>query len=125
DPEETVPVESNGQSRAPRTALEAAVLEVWREVLGQTRLAPDDSVFEHGAHSMLAVQACNRLRKLLERKIPVVLLFQYPTVSLLAAQLEMDGNEPGDDQQTLEHLATQRREANRKGAARRRAARQN
>jgi amino acid adenylation domain-containing protein len=125
DPEETVSVALNGQSRAPRTAIEAAVLEVWREVLGQTRLGPDDNVFEHGAHSMLAVQACNQLRKLLERKIPVVLLFQYPTVSSLAAQIEhgYDG-ESDDGQQTAQQRAARRREANSQIAERRRIARQ-
>ncbi len=123
DPQELVAPPSKRHSRAPRTTLEREVLEVWRKVLGHDLLGPDDNVFEHGAHSVLAVQARNHLQNLLGREIPVVLLFQYPTASALAAHFERVGDELGDDQQIVQQRAAQRRAASRQTAERRRTVR--
>ncbi|HEU4597747.1 MAG TPA: amino acid adenylation domain-containing protein [Pyrinomonadaceae bacterium] len=107
----------NGGGRAPRTPLEGAALEVWRKALGHGLLGPDDNVFEHGAHSVLVIQARNELQKLLKRDIPVVMLFQYPTVAALAAQLDGDVVKPSDGGEP----EVQRRASQRRDAARRRA----
>ncbi|WPZ32677.1 non-ribosomal peptide synthase/polyketide synthase [Thalassobaculum sp. OXR-137] len=82
----SVPTDATG--RAPRTEREAQVVDLWRALLALPALGLDDNVFEHGAHSILAVQARGRLEALTGRSIPVVLLFQHPTPASLAAALE-------------------------------------
>jgi amino acid adenylation domain-containing protein len=118
DPQHTSMSATNGHSRAPRDGLEREVLELWRRLLGHERLGPDDNVFEHGAHSVLAVQARNHLQSLLGRELPVVLLFQYPTPAALAMQLER-GNPPEDDTMTARQRASQRRAASQQARQRR------
>ncbi len=49
-----------------------------------------DNFFDLGGHSLLLVQAQGRLREALGRDIPVVDLFRFPTVSLLARHLGED-----------------------------------
>jgi amino acid adenylation domain-containing protein len=82
-----------GNYRPARSGLEREIVDMWRSLLGQKQLGPDDNVFEHGAHSMLAVQARNQLQNRLCREVPVVLLFQYPTPGSLAVYLEGEASE--------------------------------
>jgi hypothetical protein len=72
---------------APAGALEAMVADVWRGLLGADRVAVDGNIFDLGANSLLAVQASRRLAEALGRPVPLVAMFQYPTVRRLAAHL--------------------------------------
>src|SRR5262249_43492654 len=106
--------------RAPRTALEMQIMTVWRNLLGRDALGPDDNVFDHGAHSMLAVRARNRLRTLLGRDIPVVWLFQCPTPATLAAALSQSAKEEQNSlARTAQERAAHRRQVDRQAAQRR------
>jgi len=92
--------------------MEALMLDVWKELLGHTMISVEDNVFEHGAHSVLAIQFRNRLQVLLGREIPAVLLFQYPTVVSLAAQFDKGGLLAADNQNQEDHQrGSQRRQA--------------
>jgi hypothetical protein len=108
-------------ARAPRSEMERHLLEIWRDLLGDGMLGPDDNVFDHGAHSVLVVQARNRMQELLKRQIPVVLLFQYPRVSALAEQFTDSGAaaDPNPDAAARQR-AVRRRDAERRHAARQR-----
>jgi acyl-coenzyme A synthetase/AMP-(fatty) acid ligase len=88
DPVKARPAAGVSEGRLPRTPIEVHVLETWRALLADPSLTIDDNVFDHGAHSVLVVQARNRLRELLGREIAVALLFQHPTCSGLAAELD-------------------------------------
>jgi acyl carrier protein len=68
-------------------AVEEAIAGVWRELLGVADVAPDANIFDLGANSLLAVQAGRRIADRLGRSVPLVTLFQYPTVRRLAAHL--------------------------------------
>jgi amino acid adenylation domain-containing protein len=121
DPEQATVGVSIVQGRAPGSALEAQLLDLWKEILGHSTLGVEDNVFEHGAHSVLAIQFRNRLEIVLQRKIPAVLLFQYPTVAALAAQLAGRDLSAADNQtREGQHRASQRREAARHRAMQRR-----
>ena len=100
----------------PEGALEEAIAAVFRQVLGINRVGIHDNFFDLGAHSLLIVQAQRKLRETLDRDVPAILLFQYPTIAALAAHL---GDRPHDDR----HAATQQirdRVAQQKAARRRR-----
>jgi len=72
---------------APRSNLEKSLAALWRELLHVEQVGRHDNFFDLGGHSLLVVQAQARLRDTLGRDVPVVKLFQYPTISALAGFL--------------------------------------
>jgi len=72
---------------APRNELETVIASVWCAVLGLERVPIHSNFFDLGGHSLLLAQARVRLESELGRKVSVIELFQYPTVSGLAAHL--------------------------------------
>jgi len=72
---------------APRSGLEQTVAGIWRELLRVGQVGLHDNFFDLGGHSLLVVQMQARLRAALARDVPVVKLFQYPTIGALAAFL--------------------------------------
>ena len=79
---------ARGEPAAPRSALERAIAEVWRDVLGVEKVGLQDNFFELGGHSLLAAEVHARLRESLGRELSMVDLFRYPTVAALARFLE-------------------------------------
>ncbi|MGB8953801.1 MAG: amino acid adenylation domain-containing protein [Tumebacillaceae bacterium] len=69
---------------APRTIIEAAVCEIWEQVLQVERIGVHDHFFELGGHSLLATQVVSRIRKRLQIELPLVHLFERPTIAQLA-----------------------------------------
>ncbi|BCX68943.1 non-ribosomal peptide synthetase [Pseudomonas izuensis] len=72
------------ESIAPRNPLEAAVAKVWAEVLGRDSVGVEDNFFTLGGHSLLATQIVARLRAHFKLDLPLRVLFEQPTVALLA-----------------------------------------
>jgi acyl carrier protein len=68
---------------APRTELETIIASVWRELLRIERVGLHDNFFDLGGHSLLVVRAQAKLRETLGLDLPIVRLFQYPTISAL------------------------------------------
>ncbi|MET0400339.1 MAG: amino acid adenylation domain-containing protein, partial [Longimicrobiaceae bacterium] len=72
---------------APRTEAERVLCEVWAGLLGVDRVGVEDSFFELGGDSILAIQVVSRARqrglKLAPRQ-----LFEHPTIARLAAVAE-------------------------------------
>ncbi|HEV7506853.1 MAG TPA: amino acid adenylation domain-containing protein [Thermoanaerobaculia bacterium] len=83
--EESAGPSSSGE--APRSGLERSIAEVWREVLGVEQVGVEDNFFDRGGHSLLLIRVHSRLQKLLDREIPVVDLFNHPTIAALARHL--------------------------------------
>jgi len=71
----------------PQTELEQTIAAVWEELLRVKPVSIHDNLFDLGAHSLMMVQASSRLQDLIQRELPVLKLFQYPTISALAAYL--------------------------------------
>jgi acyl-CoA synthetase (AMP-forming)/AMP-acid ligase II len=72
-----------------RAQVEQTVLDAFRSVLGLEHLGVHDDFFAVGGHSLLALRTVARLRRLLERDLPVGLLFEAPTAAGLSARIEV------------------------------------
>ncbi|MGH7834013.1 MAG: phosphopantetheine-binding protein, partial [Candidatus Binatia bacterium] len=74
---------------APRTPVEEAIVEIWREVLSLDRVGVHDNFFELGGHSLLATQVISRLREAFQVELPLRSLFERPTIAGLADQVDI------------------------------------
>jgi natural product biosynthesis luciferase-like monooxygenase protein len=80
---------------APTGDVEQTVASIWRDILKADRVGADDNFFDFGGHSLQVVQVQNRLRETLQVDVPVIKLFQYPTVRSLAKFIgEQSSDEP-------------------------------
>ncbi|PAU57644.1 non-ribosomal peptide synthetase, partial [Pseudomonas sp. PICF141] len=75
------------ESIAPRNELETAVANVWANVLGRDTVGVEDNFFILGGHSLLATQIVARLRSHFKLDLPLRVLFEQPTVALLAVAI--------------------------------------
>jgi len=81
-PDHRGPIENAAVYKAPETALEIMLAEMWRDVLGAARVGLNDNFFALGGHSLKAIQ----LVSLLEQegiKISVGDIFRYGNVKSL------------------------------------------
>jgi amino acid adenylation domain-containing protein len=84
-PDLTSDVASNAAE--PANEMERIVAHVWQQALGITSVGLDKNFFDLGAHSLTVAEAHARLQEKLGREIALLDLFQFTTVSALAAHL--------------------------------------
>jgi amino acid adenylation domain-containing protein/FkbH-like protein len=73
---------------APRTAAEELLASIWSQSLGIEKVGIYDNFFELGGHSLLATQVISRMRNALEIEIPLLTLFESPTIAEFAKKIE-------------------------------------
>jgi acyl-coenzyme A synthetase/AMP-(fatty) acid ligase/acyl carrier protein len=78
---------SNSEYEAPQGEIEQVVAGIWKEVLGVECVGRNDNFLELGGHSLLATQAVARIRSSLSIELPIRILFDFPTVKQLSAQV--------------------------------------
>lgn len=83
----TLTVAAATEAAPPASALEKAIAEIWRSALGGGPVSLDASFFDLGGSSMLMIWVQQKLEAELGRPVPVLALFEYPTVHALAAHL--------------------------------------
>jgi FkbH-like protein/FkbM family methyltransferase len=92
----------------PRTPVEAAIAEVWSEVLGTEQIGLHDHFFNHlGGDSLSGTQVISRLCQLFDMQLPLRVIFEAPTVAGLSiAILEQmaHGDAQGDVSRMLGEL---------------------
>ena len=80
-----------GTYAAPQDAMERQLIKIWEETLNIRPIGVNDNFFELGGHSLLAVRLFAQMEKVFGRRLPVVTLFQAPTVKQLADVLRQEG----------------------------------
>ncbi|HEX6184264.1 MAG TPA: condensation domain-containing protein, partial [Pyrinomonadaceae bacterium] len=75
---------------APRTPVEEAMAGLWSEVLGAKQVGAEDNFFDLGGHSLLATQLVSRMREAFGVSLQLRDLFESPTVSEVARQVEQE-----------------------------------
>ncbi|MGH9869942.1 MAG: amino acid adenylation domain-containing protein [Candidatus Polarisedimenticolia bacterium] len=80
---------------APRDDQERAIARVWGETLALETVDVEESFFEAGGHSLLAVRLVGSLRRELGLDLPVAAVFREPTVAGLAALWRGTESPPG------------------------------
>jgi len=75
--------------------LEQVIASIWRAVItGLEDLAVTDNFFDAGGSSLDMLRVKERLDAKLGREVPVVALFEFPTIAKLAAWLDAADEEP-------------------------------
>lgn len=71
----------------PKNDLEQKIAAVWQEMLETENVGVEKNFFDLGAHSLMVAEVQNKLQDVLDREIPLVAMFRYPTIRALAAHL--------------------------------------
>jgi len=98
---------------APQTEIETQIETVLKAVLRVNQIGIQDNFFELGGNSLLLVQAQEKLVTVLNQEVPVLALFQYPTISALADYLASSLTVQDEPvfQEDFDHRAAKTKEA--------------
>jgi amino acid adenylation domain-containing protein len=70
---------------APKSEIEQLIATVWQEVLGFEQVGVQDNFFDLGGDSLLLTQVHRKLQDIMQQDIPIVDLFEHPTINALVA----------------------------------------
>jgi amino acid adenylation domain-containing protein len=76
----------------PQSDLERVLAGIWSNLLRLDRVGIHDNFFEIGGNSLMTLQVAVQVRELLKIDLPVVKLFQHPTIAQLANYLHQGRN---------------------------------
>ncbi|UCH96725.1 MAG: SDR family NAD(P)-dependent oxidoreductase, partial [Candidatus Aminicenantes bacterium] len=86
---------------SPGTDIERTIAEIWQELLQVDRVSIHDNFFDVGGNSFSLIRLSSRLKGVFKKDIPVVTLFNYPTIGSLARYLSGEtGERTGVRQET-------------------------
>lgn len=72
----------------PDTEIERTLAAFWQDLLGVSEVGVDDSFFDLGGHSLIAVRLFAQVRKAYRIDFPISVLFEAPTIRKIAALIE-------------------------------------
>ena len=88
-------LESQHQTfRAPRTRVERQLLHIWEYCFQRDHIGIGDNFFEIGGHSFLASLLFSEIEQRMGKRLMLAVIFQSPTIELLAKQIERGGWQP-------------------------------
>lgn len=95
----------------PCTPLERTLIEIWTQVLGQTLSASQvssfnihQSFFTSGGHSLLAAQVVLRINEEMHLNLPIISIFNAPTIAQMAAFIHEYKNMHTEDASVIPRL---------------------
>lgn len=77
------PAATCAQVIRPGNPVEEEIMQIWEEELNKTNISIHDNFFDLGGNSIKIVKLSIKLKHRLQRDIPIVTLFQYPTIKAL------------------------------------------
>ena len=94
-PEPTLNEISSQQYVAPRNQIEETLVDLWIDVLGYEKIGIEDSFFQLGGDSIVAIRLISKINKHFNVRLGVDLLYKYQNISELSQQLinEKDSNQ--------------------------------
>jgi amino acid adenylation domain-containing protein len=98
-----------GISEGPDKTMLPLIMAIWAKYLLRPTFDPAANFFDLGGDSFSAIQAMRDLSASLQRSLPVVTLFQFPTAAALAAALQDHGEEAAADPESETHRIEQRK----------------
>ena len=104
------------RSAEPASEMERVVARAWQQALGIPAVGLTDNFFDLGAHSLTVAEAHAKLQEALGREIALLDLFQYTTVSALAAHLDKQSGSAQTAAGQLSERAARRRMARQREA---------
>ncbi len=98
----------------PEGAIETTLAGFWSELLGVEQIGAEDSFFDLGGHSLIAVRLFAQIRKTYLVEFPISVLFEAPTIRKVAALIAERGDgdsaaemtDPGGDEKRPERRFT-------------------
>jgi acyl transferase domain-containing protein/acyl carrier protein len=79
---------------APANELQKKIVAIWQQYFGYEEIGIHDNIFEMGANSLDLAQINEAFKSILQIEIPLVTLFEYPTIDKLAKYIQ--GNVTAD-----------------------------
>jgi acyl transferase domain-containing protein/thioesterase domain-containing protein/acyl carrier protein len=78
----------DGDYIAPETEVERTLVGIWEDLLGVQNVGVEDSFFDMGGHSLIAVRLFAKVRKTYNVDFPISILFEAPTIRACAALIQ-------------------------------------
>ncbi|TGD65707.1 SDR family NAD(P)-dependent oxidoreductase [Tabrizicola sp. WMC-M-20] len=72
----------------PRNDIERTLVGFWQDLLGVAQVGVNDSFFDLGGHSLIAVRLFAMVKKAYRTDFPISVLFEAPTIAACAALIE-------------------------------------
>ena len=82
----------------PASHIELTLAQMWREILDVAEPCLEDSFFALGGHSLLAVRIVAAIRDRLGTEIPLLTVFEHPTLGALAVAVEQTVTRSGGNE---------------------------
>lgn len=76
--------------KKPRTAIEKEIADIWSAELHVDQIGIDDNFFEMGGTSLLTQRVASQIQTKLNIEVPVIKIYQYPTISALSDYFNLD-----------------------------------
>jgi amino acid adenylation domain-containing protein len=107
----------------PKTEIERDIAAVWREVLEIEIVGLHDNFFDLGGDSIRILRVLNKLQTTFGEKLSMPQMFEFPTISLLAAHLSRSDDDANNQTQpaleeSFDRAAARRKSINRQAQAR-------
>ncbi|KIN73202.1 type I polyketide synthase [Sulfitobacter guttiformis] len=73
--------------KAPEGAVQTGLAAMWESLLGVSPVGTDDSFFDLGGHSLIAVRLFASIKRAFGVEFPISVLFEAPTIADIAARI--------------------------------------
>ena len=75
---------------APSTPVEEMLADIWTSILNLDSVGTKDNFFKIGGHSLLGTLLISRIRDNFQVELPLLVLFERPTIAGLAEVIEQE-----------------------------------